>query len=226
MTRRVVVFDLDGTLVDTAPDVLRALNRTLSGLGRPPHTVEDVRRYLGDNAHILESAFAATGGVPSASELTALRQAYLEDYAANPLTASTLFPDVFEALGTMRRRGYRLAVCTNKPSMTALPVLEASGLAPWFDAVVCGDQVGNRKPHADHVHAAIAAAGGDASSPAMFVGDTHVDIQAARNAAIPAVAVTFGYGPDVVGDIGADAIVAGFGELADAVDELFAKTGC
>lgn len=221
MENTTIVFDLDGTLIDSAPDVCRALNRTLVPYGRRSHDVNETKEYLGQGARVLmEMALRKTGAVPTEDEIDHLTSVFLTDYAANPVVDSVIFPGVIDAITELKNRGAKLAICTNKPSITTAPVLEALGLDPYFDAIVCPDHVENRKPHGDHVRAAVRAVGGDLAQSVM-VGDSENDIGAAINAGVPSVAVTFGYAHCPHDELGADALIDHFDMLIETIETIF-----
>ena len=213
-----IIFDLDGTLIDSAPDVCRALNRTLVRYGRRSHGVEEVKAYLGQGARVLmEMALRKTGLVPPANEIDGLTSEFLTDYAANPVVDTTVYPGVIKALDKLKDRQAKLAICTNKPSITTGPVLDRFALGSYFSAIICPDHVENRKPHADHIRATVKAVNGDLQH-AIMVGDSENDIDAAINAGIPSIAVTFGYAHRKHDELGATALVDHFDSLIEAID--------
>lgn len=222
MSFSAILFDLDGTLIDSAPDVRRALNRVLEPLGRRPHTVAEVKDLVGHGARVLmERALAATGEVPSADEIDGLTAAFLADYAENPVVHSTVFPGARESVARLRDAGVPLAICTNKPAKTTEPVMEELGLLEFFPVIVCGDDVEHRKPDGRHVLHTIERAGGDPADSVM-IGDSENDIYAARDARVPSVAVTFGYCHVPHAELGADALIDAYDELEDALRAIAA----
>lgn len=211
--RLTVLFDLDGTLVHSAPDVNHAINTVFEAEGLPAFTVEETRPYLGKGARVLvEQMVHGAGFQRSADDLDRITRTFLDVYAANPVVDSFVYPGVFAVLERLRREEALLAVCTNKPQITARPVLDRLALADWFDAVVSGDQVSNRKPHGEHVLAAIAACGGERTG-AVMVGDSDNDINAANHAGVPSVAVSYGYSSIPPDDLGADVVIGSFDRL-------------
>ncbi len=220
MKNTTIIFDLDGTLIDSAPDVCRALNRTLVSYGRRSHDVEEVKEYLGQGARVLmEMALQKTGAVPPTEVIDGLTSEFLIDYAANPVVDSTIYPGVISVLDELRARGATLAICTNKPSITTAPVLERFSLESYFTAIVCPDHVENRKPHGDHIRATVDAVGGNIRHTIM-VGDSENDIDAAINAGIPSIAVTFGYAHRKHDELGATALIHHFDELIESIDSI------
>lgn len=188
--RRAALFDLDGTLVDSAPDLAAALTRLVAARNLPGFSRGDVIPMIGDGARVLvDRAFAARGLVPDAAALPA----FLADYEANSAVATRPFPGIPEALAALGAQGWTLAVCTNKPEGAARALLDALGLSPAFAAIVGGDSLPVRKPDPGHVLGTVAAVGGDAAR-AVMIGDHANDIQAAAAAEIPALFCTWGYG--------------------------------
>ncbi|MCX7931299.1 MAG: HAD-IA family hydrolase [Rhodovarius sp.] len=187
--QRLAVFDLDGTLVHSAPDLAAALNRRLAAAGLPPLTVAEVQPMIGDGARrLLERGFAARGAKVPPDALAA----FLADPAleGGPLTAP--FPGMAELLERLAAEGWRLAVCTNKPEGPARALLGRLGLARHLRAIGGGDSFAVRKPDPAHLLLTIGAAGG---GRAVMVGDHQNDMLAARGAGIPAIFVGWGYGP-------------------------------
>lgn len=218
-----IVFDLDGTLVDTAPDLLRALEvvLTIEGLPSPPSEV--ARMMVGQGARVLIERAAARAGVIWAEEkLTRLTETFVEVYAADIAGASRPFPGVEAALDGLNAAGARLSVCTNKRTGLSERLLAALGLADRFGAIVGADSVTARKPAAEHYAAAVRRAGGEVRRSVM-VGDSAADVGAARNAGAPVIAVTFGYCEEGVDALGADALISSYDELGAVVRRL---TGC
>ena len=215
-----VVFDLDGTLVDTLPDIEAAANAALATEGRRSLTSEEVRRLIGSGGRVLmKNAFRATGEPVSESRIDAAFAAYIAAYEEAPVAGSVPFPGVHAALEGLSARGMRLAVCTNKPEHLAESVLETFGLARYFANVVAGDTLPVRKPSPEPLLEAVARAGGR-GRPAAMVGDSPIDADAAHAASIPFIAVSFGYSPVPASALGADAVIDGYDELADAIDGL------
>ena len=188
--RRVAIFDLDGTLVDSAPDLAAALSRLMAARGLPGFGREEVIPMIGDGARVLvERAFAARGLAPDADALPA----FLSDYEGNAAIATRPFPGIPEALAALEAEGWALAVCTNKPEGAARALLDALGLSAAFAAIVGGDSLPVRKPDPGHVLGTIAAAGGDAAR-AVMIGDHANDMLAAAAARVPALFCAWGYG--------------------------------
>lgn len=214
-----VVFDLDGTLVDSAPDLGGALNDVLAEIGRPPVALESVRAVAGDGAvALLGWGLEATGGLDG-HDPEGLRTRFLEHYGRQLVRGTRPFPGVEETLGALEARGCRLAVCTNKPEGLARAVLAELGMGGRFGAVVGGDTLPVRKPDARAVAKAVLGAGGEMGRAAM-VGDSRTDVVAARNADVPAVAVSYGYAREPASELGADAVVDRFDAVPGALEGL------
>jgi phosphoglycolate phosphatase len=221
MKNWIVLFDLDGTLIDSVPDICGSLNRTLAKINRRALSTEEVSSYLGQGSHLfMTSALRATGVIENERVITKLVNEFLTDYARNPVVDTVAFPGVFAALDELENNGARLAVCTNKPSHLVESVLNQLGLTRYFGTILCGDEVKNRKPHADHILETIRLAGGNASSSAVMVGDNVNDFVSAKSAGIPSVAVSFGYAVCAAEDLGASVLIDHFGDLVSAVSQI------
>ncbi len=188
---KLAVFDLDGTLVDSAPDIHAPLDRLMAARGLPGFTRQEVIGFIGDGIPaLIAKAFRARGREPDAAALAD----YSADYAAAPAVETRPFPGIPEALDALEAEGWRMAVCTNKPEGAARDLLAALGLAHRFAAIGGGDSFPVRKPDPGHLRATIEAAGG-AARGAVMVGDHRNDVRAARGAGIPCLFVGWGYGP-------------------------------
>jgi len=217
-----IVFDLDGTLVDTAPDLVRALNETMDLEGLPRVRLETVRTLVGQGARVLIERSAARAGVGfQAERLDQLTEAFVSFYRADIARDSKPFPGVAEALESLAATGAKLSVCTNKRTELSQLLLKALGLSDHFAAIVGADAVTDRKPHPDHYRAAVTRAGG-AVRRSVMVGDTAADVAAARGASAPVIAVSFGYSDDGAEKLGADVVLHRFSELAPACRRLLA----
>ncbi|MEJ0059024.1 MAG: phosphoglycolate phosphatase [Terricaulis sp.] len=208
-----IVFDLDGTLVDTAPDLVRALNETLDLEGLPRMTLETVRRMVGRGSRVLIERAAGLAGVQfSAERLDQLTKAFIDFYKADIASQSAAFPGAAAALDSLAAAGAKLSVCTNKRTDLSQQLLEALGLAQRFSAIVGADAVPHCKPHPDHYRAAVERAGGIVRR-SLMVGDTAADVAAAKSAGAPVALVRFGYAEEEVEKLGADAVLDRFSDL-------------
>lgn len=215
-----VVYDLDGTLADTAEDLVATLNWLLAREGRAPLRVENAGSLVGAGARaLIERGFAASGRSLEPEKLEALFVDYLSYYSAHIMERSHLYPGVDKALAAFERAGWRQAVCTNKTESLAKLLITKLGIAGRF-AFVCGqDTFGIGKPDARPLLETIAASGG-ARRHAVMVGDSATDIKTARAAGIPVIAVDFGYADVPVEELGPDRVVSHFDELMQACDAL------
>lgn len=215
----VVAFDLDGTLADTADDLAAALNHALVRMQRPTLALAEVRAMVGHGTRaLMRKGLAATGEVSEAL-VDASVPALTDFYAANICNATVGYPGVERALDTLATGGARLAVCTNKPERLATMLVEALGWRNRFAAVIGGDTLAVAKPDAAPLHEAIARAG-VGGRRAAYVGDSITDADTARNAAIPFVAVSFGFLDRPVAELGAAAVIDHFDELPEALASL------
>ena len=223
------VFDLDGTLVETAGDLVATLNHLLRAEGLSPVTLEAARAMVGDGARALvERGFAANGARLEGTRLDRLFDEFLAHYGANIANESHAFAGVEQALDRLQKAGFRLAVCTNKPESMSKLLLDELGLAQRF-AVIAGPETFNvRKPDPRHLRETIRAAGAVPGSSIM-IGDSKNDVAAARGVGVPVIVVDFGYTTIPVGKLGADRIISHFDDLFDEVaslaPELLAATG-
>lgn len=211
-TLRFAIFDLDGTLVDSLPDLLRSLNRLLAEHGRRALAPSEVRMMIGDGVHkLVERGFSATGE-PAGERLDALAQRFLHYYEGHTIDESRPFPGARAVLATLAADGWTLAVCTNKPYQASLEMLQGLGLAQYLAVVTGGDSSPYKKPDPRHVLATVAALGARPDE-VVFIGDSPNDAEAAKAAGLPLVLVTFGYTRVPVGELGADALIDSFAEL-------------
>jgi phosphoglycolate phosphatase len=212
---RTLLFDLDGTLVDTVPDLAAAVNRLMGARGLDVFAPPEVAAMVGDGVSVLVArAFAARGREMDAgavAELTA-------DYTAHVAVESMLYPGVLAALGGLAGSGWRLAVCTNKPEKAAAGLLEALGVLPLLCAVGGGDTFPTRKPDPAHLLSTLSRAGGRADA-AVMVGDHHNDVLAGRAAGVPTIFAAWGYGPARMAE-GSAAIARDIAEAAAIAGRL------
>ncbi|HZF36269.1 MAG TPA: phosphoglycolate phosphatase, partial [Candidatus Angelobacter sp.] len=191
--RNVLIFDLDGTLIDSAPDLHRSLNAVLAEQSRPPVPLAGIRAMVGDGAaKLVERGFADTGAAVEPMALPDLVQRFLVHYSAGRHALTTAFPGVAETLATLRQRGCRLGVCTNKPYAPTMEILELLGLSGLFGAVTGGDSLPVRKPDPGHLLGTLNLLGA-AAEHAVMIGDSANDVAVARAAGVPAVVVRYGY---------------------------------
>jgi phosphoglycolate phosphatase len=215
-----IVYDLDGTLADTAEDLVATLNWLLGREGLAPIKVESAGSLVGAGARaLIKRGFATSGRTLEAEEVDALFADYLGHYNTHIVDRSRLYPGVDKALAAFARAGWRQAVCTNKIEVSAKLLIEKLGIADRF-AFVCGqDTFGVGKPDAKPLLETIAASGG-AKERAIMVGDSGADIKTARAANVPVVAVDFGYSDVPIKELGPDRVISHFDQLMQACDTL------
>ncbi|RAN37124.1 phosphoglycolate phosphatase [Hyphomonas pacifica] len=215
-----IVFDLDGTLVNTAPDLLEALNHVLTRAGLSPVSLDTIATMIGHGARaMISKGMKSQDHPPSEEELDQYFTEFLEYYAAHISAHSHPFEGAEAALDMLAEQGALLAVCTNKKQNLSDQLLAALGMAERFDAIVGADSVPNRKPDGDHILRTVKAAGGTADR-AIMVGDSRTDERAARNAGLPFVFVPFGYEEETPDQIGPDVVVDHYSDLVSALSDL------
>jgi phosphoglycolate phosphatase len=207
-----VVFDLDGTLIDSAPDMHRAVNLMLSDLGCAPLTLPDIRSMVGDGASALIARALAARQCVSADPAKALED-FLAHYEADPTNVTRTFAGVAETLERLRSIGLTLAVCTNKPSRLTGMILERLGIDHYFARVVAGDSMPFRKPDPRALMEVVDGFG-TAREATLMVGDSEVDAATAHAASVPFALMTYGYHRGPIEDISSVATLDHFGELA------------
>lgn len=217
---RTLLLDLDGTLVDTVPDLESALNRLMASRGLAAFSTDEVKAMVGDGvAALIAKAFRARDGVPDGAAVGD----FTADYEAHVAEGSRLFPAVAETLQGLAAAGWTLAVCTNKPVHAARSLLQAVGLSPLIRAVGGGDSFPTRKPDPAHLLATLALAGGCAER-AVMVGDHRNDVAAAKGAGVACVFAAWGYGPTSMAE-GSDAVAGDIREAANLAVRLLAGPG-
>lgn len=212
---RAVLLDLDGTLIDTAPDIAASANRMLAELGRDPLAEARVADFIGQGiANLVRRALAETGGETPAAAFERALALFEASYLAHVADRSRPYPGVVEGLERLRAAGIAMACVTNKAARFTRPLLEATQLRAYFGSVVSGDEVARKKPEPDALLAAAAALGVGAHE-AWVIGDSANDVKAARAAGCPVAVVPYGYREGLpVEALGADAVVAGVDAVA------------
>ncbi|MEO8716573.1 MAG: HAD family hydrolase [Acetobacteraceae bacterium] len=216
--RPTLLLDLDGTLVDSAPDLTAALNRLMEARDLAPFTVAETTTMVGDGVgRLIERAFASRGRPMEAATVSV----YTADYAANSVVATRLYPGVATTLEALRAGSWRLAVCTNKLEGLARGLLEALGIGGFFAAIGGGDSFPARKPDPAHLLATLRAAGGEPGR-AVMAGDHRNDVLGAHGAGMACVFAAWGYGTEEMG-AEADAVAARFTDLPAILDRLMGR---
>jgi phosphoglycolate phosphatase len=217
-----VLFDLDGTLVDSVPDLCAAVNQVLAELGRPTLSETEVRGYVGDGARMLltRALSSNTAGHSDAALVERVWNRFLAAYETELCVRSQLYPDVAESLRQLHEKGYRLGVVTNKPIRFVGPLLEHLGILDCFGVCVGGDSLLQRKPDpAPLIHAMSSLE--VAAGSTVMVGDSWNDIRAGQSAGCLVIAVSYGYNHGLdLRQVGVAAVIDRMGDLMDCLDRL------
>lgn len=217
-----VAFDLDGTLVDSAPDLIGTLNRMLAQYDLPPRPVEAARHLVGHGAMaLLRDGFLEAGAAWDEARAPGLFDRFIADYRAHIADESRVFDGVVEALDQLAARGAILCVATNKRTDLSVALIEALGLARHFAFVAGPDAVDAKKPDGAHIRRAVERAGGDPAR-AIMVGDSTTDTKAAKDASMSCVVVGFGYNDVPRDQLGGDVVIDHYDALNDVVGALIA----
>jgi phosphoglycolate phosphatase len=220
MNTPTVVFDLDGTLVDTAPDLVATLNTILTREGLPPIAYEEARNMVGGGARLMiERGLAAEGRSPPPLEIDRLFDAFIAHYSDHLADHSRPFPGLEAALDEMAEGGCRFVVCTNKFEGLSRQLLEALGLAGRFAAICGPDTYGLQKPNPEPLWRTLDRVGGNRNQ-AVMVGDSATDIATARSAGVPVIAVDFGYTIAPIHEFKPDRVISRLQDLPRAVFDL------
>lgn len=214
-----IVFDLDGTLVDSAPDIQAAANFVLADNDIPSLSLEQIRSFIGGGVEVLwQKIIAATELDAAAHER--LVAAFMQLYQS-ATTLTVLYPGVTDALDLLATRGHPLGICTNKPLAPARKVLDSFGIAPYFNYVIGGDSLPEKKPHPGPLIAAFAGLGADPQAPVgLYVGDSEYDASAAVAASVPFLLFTEGYRKSPVEALPHRASFSHFADLPALVETL------
>jgi len=219
---RTVVFDLDGTLVDTAPDLINALNFVLNREGLPAVPMKSARNMIGAGARkLIERGLELDGRQASLADINRLTNDFIDHYAAHIADESRPFEGLEGALDDLSSRGCRFAVCTNKLEWLSKLLLDRLGLSSRFSAICGADTFGVSKPDPAILRQTVARAGGQLASTVM-VGDAGPDIGVARRAGVPIIGVEFGYTEVPMADLQPDRLIAHMKDLPTAVESLIA----
>lgn len=220
ITAPLVVFDLDGTLVDTAPDLISALNHVLTREGLAPVPLASARKMIGQGARkLIERGLEAEGREMTPDEVTRLTADFIDFYAQHIADESRPFDGLIEALDALEAKGYRFAVCTNKLEWLSKLLLEKLGLTARFAAICGADTFGVSKPDPVILQQTVAQAGG-AMNAVVMVGDAGPDVGVARRANVPVIGVTFGYTDTPIVELKPDVVIAHFRDLPAEVERL------
>jgi len=217
---RIIVFDLDGTLVDTAPDLIAALNHVLGREGLPPVPLKSARNMIGAGARkLIERGLELEGLTMTTDDISRLMKDFIAYYAAHIADASRPFEGLEAALDDLEAQGFRFAVCTNKLEWLSKLLLEKLDLSRRFAAICGADTFGVSKPDPTILRQTVARAGGQLPE-AIMVGDAGPDIGVARRAGIPVIGVAFGYTDVPIAEFKPDRLIGHMRELPEAVSSL------
>ena len=215
-----VVWDLDGTLIDSAADLAAVLNALLGENGLAPLSVDEVKMMIGGGiARLVQRGCSASGRDVTQAELAALSERFLQRYAESATDRTTLYPGVAEVLPELRRLGLRQAVCTNKPWAIARSILRDLGIAGYFSAIVGGDSTAEKKPHPLPLLACLESLR-VAKADAVMVGDSAADVAAGHAAGLPVVLVRHGYSNEPLEGLGAEVLIDGLTQLPETLATL------
>lgn len=218
-----VIFDLDGTLVDSARDLTQSLNHVLKLAGRPAMNISQVRHMVGDGARaLIIKGFSETGSVPESSEIDVIQATFLDFYHANITDQTIVFPGALNVIKQLTALNIPLGLCTNKALKLSEKLIQEIGLAPYFSAVTGGDSFDYRKPDPRHLTATLDRMKA-APDRAIMVGDSSSDIIAAQRAEIPVIGVSFGYTKVPITSLSPDTIIDHFDDFFPALQKLTAK---
>lgn len=213
-----ITFDLDGTLVDTAPDLVRVLNDVIATDGLEPIAVAKVKNMIGyGSMALIRNAYQFAHRDLAPDHAKELQTLFLNLYADDICRLSKPYPGVVEVLAHLKRSGSKLSVCTNKPGVMARPLLNKLDIDRYFDRIVGSGDIPYNKPSARHIYAAVGHRG---NKPIVMVGDGAPDALAAKAAKVPSILMNYGYSPKSVYSLGADKVLRSFRDLPSALNEL------
>jgi phosphoglycolate phosphatase len=219
-TSPALVFDLDGTLVDTAPDLLTTVNTILTADGHPPLSMPVLRTLVGRGArNLILGAFEQSGAPLDPARLEGLYEFFLTDYASHVAAASRPFPGVVETLATLKAAGARLGVLTNKPHGPTMQLVQELGLEDSFGTIFGQGRKPYLKPD-PRLFADVLAELGGRGAGALMVGDSITDVETARAAGVPVILMSYGYTPEPAATLGADLVLDDFREVPEAAKRL------
>jgi len=213
-----IAFDLDGTLVDTAPDLVRALNAVVGPRGLAPVSLDDVRAMVGRGSRaLIERSYARENITLEHQEADDLVAAFIEIYQSDIAAQSQIFPGVEDTLSAMLNAGATLSVCTNKPSALSDLLIETLGLTRYFTRIIGPERTGAKKPAADHIRSAL----GSGHGVSAMIGDSSPDVDAARAAGIPSIVLSYGYSEKPASSLGADRVIHSFSDVPKTLAEIW-----
>ena len=220
MTRKYIIFDLDGTLINSIPDMCREISLFLNKHGRRSLTEAETVSIIGNGAPVLlKGAFSLTGEPIKENDMQVLLAAWLDQYGKAEMAETKPYPHVIETLMELRENGCRLAICTNKPPKPTEAILTKLDLKKRFDVILDADALPERKPRPEPLWEAVRRMGGTNDS-AVMIGDSETDAQTARAAGVPVVLLSYGYTHIPYDELKPDALIDDFAALPDVIERL------
>ena len=217
-----VIFDLDGTLIDSLPDIRTSLNSVLTDYGYQSISITEVKNMIGRGSEILlKEAFQHAGAKMDSKTLASCVKSFTSHYERNPISQTTVFPGTLLALQTLSTKGIRMGVCTNKPHAIALTILKSLNLDKYFPVCIGKGKLPHHKPDSRHYNC-VAAGLNVKPQETLYVGDSETDVKTARNAGVPIILVSHGYSKKPANTLGGDLLINHFSEMPNAIDKLFA----
>ncbi|MBO4519728.1 MAG: phosphoglycolate phosphatase [Alphaproteobacteria bacterium] len=220
MAKKYIIFDLDGTLINSIPDMCREISLFLKKHGRRALTEQETVSVIGNGAPVLlKGAFALTGEPIEDKEMPALLAAWLDQYGKAEMAETKPYPHVVETLVRLKKNGCRLAICTNKPHLPTEAILTKLDLKKHFDVILDADALPERKPRPEPLWEAVKRMGGE-NNEAVMVGDSETDAETARAAGVPVILLSYGYTHIPYEEIKPDALTDNFADLPVLIDKL------
>jgi|TARA_B100001142_G_C14282517_1_gene635513 phosphoglycolate phosphatase len=220
--KEIIVFDLDGTLINSAPDLCYALNQTLSEINIPEITLQEVMGYLGDGAlELIKRGITKYSNIKN-FDTELLRLRFLEIYDNCLLNKTDFYPNVLQTLKDLKKMDFTLAICTNKPELLAKRIINGLNGSSFFDIITGGDTYEFRKPDPRHLINTILETGKKVEA-AIMIGDSDNDINCAKKANIPSIAVNFGYSKVPVESLNPDLVMSDYINLTQHIEDIKKK---
>lgn len=220
MAKKYIIFDLDGTLINSIPDMCREISLFLNAHGRRSLTEKETISIIGHGAPVLlKGAFALTGAPIKENEMPSLLSAWLTQYGKAEMAETKPYPFVVETLIKLKEKGCRLAICTNKPHVPTEAILTKLDLKKHFDVILDADALPERKPRPEPLWEAVKRMNGSNDS-AVMVGDSETDAETARAAGMPVILLSYGYTHVPYEEINPDALTDSFANLPDIIEKL------
>ena len=220
---KAVYFDLDGTLIDSVRDIHRCLCKVLSRFDLEKISLDQVRAMIGDGSkRMVELALLRDGSVGSRADLEEVYFEFINEYRKDPVQLTTIYPGVVEVLNYLSEQDMKLAVCTNKPRATTDPVIQKLKLKKYFSVICCGDEIPYQKPDGRHIRFILNLMN-LTSDQVVMIGDSKTDVEAAHDAGVRSITVSYGYDEDVLNNSKLDLVVSTLEQVPGALDEIQSK---